>query len=716
MKDDDLTGKSHTFHSLEELQSFLGVRDERETEKLRPVLLLTMDDPVLNGGYQRPHVDLRGLASSIALSGYSAKHACRDDKAADLCCFDFPKIKWENVPAIAAPKWNLSFYSVRQLDENGAVSKTQTKIEEKDVRDVGNYSRLLRERVKVLVLASYELTDHYLAKILLPWIDVEDDGLPSVIHHGPDGGAIVPLDRLVLARERFSTELRFLYNYASNFCTLANRALFKIYMDEDLDKFEAASRLFHISMYSWRSAHPIFLQILHNLKALGHVGTHEHRKNLAKQVSPFSYAHFYGDGLPMFDKVDGCYEFQWSGTGKYQEWRLPMGRALQAEEIDHDAYSSHFVHEVFKTFQHVERAGLLGLDGDTIVLSPWGVQFLELLGPCTNDPDVLLRWRRGGDEIGSLADVEAMDEWIERVFSQAKERVDSFLNGVEAELCDDVEFLKTTALSIHKLSVLGIQVPITLEDLECPVFRKEIDLLAEHEEKVSIDARNYGLVYQPPKMKTESKISGFWVGVPLAITHGDPIPNEPTWLKNTSKERLEALEAIKLLPPALRRRLEGQQPRIIHGIPTAGPLGELRSLDWNLASGKADNLQPIIFGVISSVDLRSQMSSFFRQRLKTFNLRPGIPEYFDGVNLFRAGRSELVTTTCGYFVGLYNEEDDTFFIDGGISAERIEAFESKKSEMFANLKGQFAIHRSDEGYWAILKDGSAKRIIVPLSS
>jgi hypothetical protein len=706
------------FNNIDELRAYLKSNDKREFEELRPVLVITMDDPVRNDGYQRPGVDFgQALVASIELSGYRACDACYDDKTADLCCFDFPSDDaWQSTLTTIDPSWVLSSYHIRQLDETGRHSKEQKRISELDSDESLDYELLLQRKIRVLILASHELIDHYLAKILLPWRGVPDELLPVVIHHGPDGGTIVPLDKLRSARTRFASELRFLFNHARNFCTVANRALFKIYLDDDIDKLEAQRGLPSLSEYSWEWGHPIFLQILHHLKDTGRVGTHRSRLKLSQMVTPFSFSYVYAEGLSIFEKTSEGYDFIWQGSGEFKEWKIPVGKAPRPEEQDPTAYSSHFAHHIFNVFQHMERTGLLGLDGNTIVLSPWGVKFLELLGAETRDPDVLLRWRSDDGELGTQKDVSSMDAWLERTFTSAKENIGLYFHTEEAALCTDAEFFNTGPISTSRLSILGVHVPITDSDFDDPEFAAEVATIAENETRIPISESYYGLVCSPPRMKTESKIIGLWIGVPLTVTYEDRLQAEPGWLRDTSREMAETIEAIRTATPAISRRLSGQEPRIIHGLPTKQKPGELRPLAWALAPSTPDGLRPIILGTASTIDLTGPVPEALRRRITTFPNRSPIPKYYDGINTFEGAGTNLITTTCGYFIGLYDEADDTFIVEREVHPDRVEAFGVMKRFMLGNLKAHFAIDRKEDGYWAVLKDGTVKRIFQNLNS
>ncbi len=708
-----------TTTDLNELLGYLKSRDKRPIEAFRPVLVLTIDDPVRNDGVQRSGVPFgSSLVASISLAGYRADNASYDDQASDLYqfCFD-PKVSWESLPIISEPQIDCSCHHLRQLDSDGTHAKEQKRVIGRNVGDKLPYEQLLRENVKVLVIASHELTDEYITKALGAWRDIPYEMLPVVIHHGPEGGLIIPLERIRLARERFAAEERFLYNHALNFSAMARRALFKIYFDEHLSKQVARRALPYLNMYSWRWAHPLFLQVLHHLKSLGRVGTHEHRVNLEKQVDGFSFAHLYAKGLPIFEKVQGQYELVWKGTGTYPEYRVAVGRAPEPGDQDPNAYSSHVLHPYFRTFQHVEQTGLLGLDGTNIVLSPWGVKFLDIMGPESADPDVLLRWRTGTGEIGRSAAVEAMDQWLHETFLSVKERVAQFPD--QLALFDDEAYLKDAPVS-RELSLFGAYSPISDADLADPDFAAEVAKISDSEKAISISARNYGLVHEPERMGVESKIIGLWAGVPLAIAYSDPLMREPGWLRNLDQVRVETAGAISGASPLVKTRLKGSEIKLHHGLPIVETPKVLRQLPWKIEADEGDSLRPIIFGVTSTIDKTAPASPALTRRLMINSDRdqrePPAPDYYDGINHFHGTGTNFVTFTCGYFIGWYNETKDTFIIERDLHPDRIERFERNKEGMLGNMGPYFQVDRSDQGYWTVLTDGTTKRFNPSLQS
>jgi hypothetical protein len=703
-------------NNIAEILDFLKANDKREIEDLRPVLVITMDDPVGNDGYQRPRVNFgQALAASIELSGYSAGNACFDDKSATLCTFDFPTAhKWTDAIRITEPLLAPPSFGFKQLDTSANYSQTQKKIAGWDSDEKNERISILRTRIKALVLASHELTDQYIAKVLQPWDGIAEQDLPLLIHHGPEGGSIVALERIRVARERFTAELRFLFNHAKLFCDVTERALFKILLDADVDRMEAEKSIPYLTQYTWTWAHPLFLQVLHFLKDSGRVGTHDHRRHLSKTATPFSFAHLYAEGLPIFERTKDGFDLVWRGTGAFKEWRQALGRAPRPEEQEPTAFSSHFTHFVFNVFQHVHSTGLLGLDDDRIVLSPWGLDFINLLGPETKDPDVLLRWRRDL-EIGSSNDIDHMDAWLYTTFTAAKKSINKHIIEEENYVFDDPDFFAADLTSSNRLSIFGFHIQISSSDMNDSTFADEIAEIAASERRIPASERCIGLIYDRPKMKTDSKLSGLWIGVPLAVNSDGALSNEPGWLRDTSRTHDEAMEVVRTTSPEIKRRIVGQEPRLIHNLPTKEPIRELRSLPWKLAPTDADNLRPIIFGVASTINLQSEIPAGLRRYLQHTE-KTAIPNYYDGICQFRGIGTELVTTTCGFFVGIYDESNGTWFIEREVNPDRLEAFSFKKRHMLGNLKAHFAIDRKNDGYWTVLKDGTTKQLFPRLDS
>lgn len=687
-------------------------RERPDEEELRPVHVLTIDDPARNDGWQRDKVPLgEGLAASIALSGRRANEACVDDCTSDLFEFRFDRnFPWKTLPLVTAPNRNHSRFRILHLETDGSVSDKRKNIAGLDSSTDEGLPHLLRENVKVLVVASYEMTDEYLSKSLVAWDGHPDDKLPMVIHHGPEGGCILPAEQVSSARNRFQAEARFLYNHATNFSILARRALFKIYFDERLPRHEAARRLPSIGFLSWRWAHPFFLQVLHYLRRLGRIGTNEHRERLEERVTSLSFAHLYANGIPVFGKSGRGFDLTWNGTGSYPAWREELGRVLLPAE---ESMSLHFHHRIFDCFQHVESMGILGLDGNDIVLSPWGVKFLDIMGPETEDPDVLLRWRTPAGDMGTPADVKAMDRWINRTFRSVKRRVAGYRE--EMALLDDPAYLANTPISQNRLSLVGIHLPVDDASLLDTEFAAEIARIARAEQDTPLKDRRIGLVHEPPRLGADAKMIGLWIGVPISVTHDDPLRREPGWLMNLSGAKNEALLAVRSLSRPIMDRIEGLSIGVVHDIPTPEALGDVCSLDWNIQAEPGDVLRCIISGITSTIDMETAPDSI--RRVPLISRRDGSfePEIHVGINHFRGKGNSIRTATCGLFVGVYNETKGTHFIDPNVHPEKARKFEIMKPRLLGNLASFLEVNRTEQGFWAVLSDGTVKRIDPPAS-
>lgn len=704
------------WQSASDFIAHMNRKDKREIETFRPALVISMDNPFHGDGIQRPSVPLgEHLNNSMALAGYSAGLANCDDMGCDQHQFEFESdLDLASLPFLSEPRFLYRRTMMRQLDHTGKRAEAQKRTVGIHVGEKDTHSKLVRDNVKLMVLSSHELTDAFLAKMLGPWIGCSIQTFPTVIHHGVDRGVIVSPERIQVAMERYTAEARFLYNHAINFSELARRALFKIYHDERLSKQEAAKSLPRLGEYHWHWGGPFLLQLLHYLRRLGRVGTDEHRVKLKESVDCWWFAHVYARGLPIFEKTVSGYDWVWPGTGAYPPARMAVGTAPTPEEQDPDALSTHNEHPIFSTFQDIGATGLLGLDGDDIVLSPWGLKFLDIMGAETEDPDVLLRWRTKTGEIGASKDMDAMDAWLARAFGAAKQRVESFVD--EMKLYDDPNYFENARYS-QKLSVMGVLVSIDEGDLAEPSLAAEIARIGDTEASMPLSHRHYGIVRDPARMGVESRITGIWIGVPLSVTSGSPFDRETGWLRNLDAERREAQQVIEAAAQTLRDRMAEKTPHLMHGIPITAEAGKLRKLPWALEVAEGEQLRPIFLGVTSTVDRTAPVSRGVRRRLssRSFSQLPE-PDVYDGINDFIGKDTNLFTVTCGHFVGLYNDTTGAHLIERELSLERTKEFDRRKGAILANLKAFFAVQKSDYGYWAVLKDGSTRRIRPALQS
>lgn len=703
--------------NIQELLEYLKSRDKREIEAFRPVLVVSIGDPDLNGGQHNPQYDYgAAIVETLALVGYRPEQASFTDLSSESYSFDFKKkATWPDLPCLSEPEISLSHHMLRQFDSTGRCATDQKRLVGVHVDNVKSYTDVVRDNVKVLVVASNDLTDSHIVKALDHWEGVATEELPIVVHHGPDGGAIVSKDRLQFARERFLAEQRFLYNHAMNFSEIARRTLFKIYFDERLAKETARSALPWIGELRWRWAHPFLLQLLHLLKRLGRIGTDEDRVNLQRSVSGFIYAPIYAKGLPVFEKVESGYDFVWTGSGKYPEYRLPLGMVPDHGDYDPDSYSTLWPHRFFSTFQHIEHVGLLGLNGDDIVLTPWGLKFLEIIGSESEDPDVLLRWRTELGEIGGSDDIADMDGWIVKTFEGSKRRINEFQDVIE--LFDDATYLKGCPVS-NQLSILGRYLPLSETDLANPGIQREIQTVQAAEHGIELKDRNCGLILEAERMGAERRILGVWIGVGLAVSSLDEMAREPGWLKNLDALENEANAALQVVPPYLRALAEKHPVSVVHGLITPESRGVLRELSWRIEADEKDILRPIILGVVSTIDKTATHSKSLSVSLMINDTSEAVPapNYYDGIGHYHGKGTNTVTTTCGYFVGIYNETRETYVIDRELNSARINGFEMRKEGMMGNLARYFDVNRSTHGYWAILSDGSARQINLRLQS
>lgn len=684
-----------------------------EGQELRPVHVLTIEDPVLNGGRQRPSKEplMKGLSDTIRLAGYTAEEAHVDDVGPQWLWFEFEKNRsWKDLPIIARPNIYYEEYMIGALDGNGHRIPVRTEIAGRHGKIRRPLAEIMRERVKVIVVACFDYRDEYVFRCLAAFTHVSDRDLPTVLVHTPDGGWIVERTDVIRIMNRFTPEARFVYNHAVNFSILARRALFAVAHEENLHRHVAAKMLPSVWTYHWEWAHPLFLQTLFLLRREGRIGSNSHRVMLERSAQPYVCSPIYARGLPIFEPKGENYELVWKGTGVYPELRMDIGRIDDRVENPSASYEAFFEHYILRCFMHAGSMGLLGLADGQIVLSPWGVRFLEIIGSEMEDPDALLRWRSATGELGKPDDIKAMDRWLNRGFRAMKRRVASFQDKLS--LLSEEGRIETDNKRDRYLSVFGTYIPLDAADFSDLAVVADLVAIAKAEVPEDFKDARCGIVYDHARLDHAAQAIGVWYGVPLAARTGDVMRAwEPGWLKDMSAIEEEARRALALMPESLLGRSIGTVPEVVHGLPTLEEGNYMPLLPWAVASSATDTLSIIVKGVVSTLDQTRDLPLGTRRYLSIPNHRKrgSDPFYFGG--LYWTGKeSGFKTVACGLYVGILNETTDRWHINPRVSKQRLEAFEEQRSSLMANAHPCFHLNLSGEGYWALLADGTARKI------
>jgi hypothetical protein len=702
--------KSDKVTSFESVEAFVDHFEKlhpRPVQKLRPVLVLTIENPVLNGGRQRPSrlPLLEGLSHTIALAGYGAEDAHIDDAHFSWLSFTFERNhSWKSLPLLSAPAIIHDGYSLRAFD-----SGERPKIVGRLGDDSKPLSVIIREEAKVIVVACFEYRDEYVFRSLAPFTEVADADLPTVMVHTPDGGWVVERQDVIRIRNRFSPEARFIYNYAANFAVLARRAVFAVLQEDNVYRHEAARRLPSIWTYHWEWAHPLLLQILFLLRRDGKIGDHSHRRTLERSVGSTNQSPLYVRGLSIFEPKGSGYELVWRGTGAYPEWRLDIGELDPRGDrpsINCDAFIEH---EILKCFLHLKEFGLLGLANGEIVLSPWGTRFLEVIGSEMDDPDVLLRWRTPAGEIGGTGDVPAMDRWLNRGFRAMKRRVASIKERLET-LNDDGS-IPEGSFDSNAMSIFGAYVELEDKDFADPVIAAELVKISKMTQPAEFKDTRCGVVFDAARMDGTTPAIGVWFGVPLAVKNrGDELSKEPGWLRDKSSILEAATNALKNAPVCFRRKFHHENVEVVNGIPTSMKRATFVNLPWVVGRSGTERLSMIIKGVVGTVDAAGELPEGTRRFLAmNYSVTRNESEYQDGFHhVGTAGGMNSIG--CGLFVGLLNEATGEWHIDPEVSQRRVDRSHDRRQFLLLSAYPVFHIDTSEDGYWAILSDGTVRKM------
>jgi len=680
---------------------------------LPPVHVLTIENPGLNQGRQRDKsVLMRGLSETIALAGYLPQDAAIDD-ACYFWLYDFGRNhSWKDLPIIRSPRIAHDGYQIRALDSTGAIDRSRHGFVGASVRD--DVAKLLRDRVKVVIVACFEPLDTYVFRALAAFHSVANDELPMVLFHTPNGGWIVTPDDVIRIRDRYRAESRFNFNYAINFSIFARRALMAAAQDINLPKHSIPSMLPILSELNPGWAYPVFLQILFWLKRTGAIGTEQDYHELKLQEDIWS-SWLFVTGIPLFERRCDGFDFVWKGTGTYPEWRLDIGKVKDPDFDLQKKFDAFFEHQLLGCFTYVSDMRLLGLKDGRIVLTPLGLRFLEIVGPEMDDPDMLLRWRTSSGDMGHPGDIVAMDRWLNRSFRAFKRRVAGLSDRLKSM---DDDGAVTGPFPVHLgMSIYGICIPLNQDDFNNPAISAALGEIKKSNEDRDLSASRSGIIFEPSPMSGEAKAIGVWFGVPIKVQWmKEYLLQEPGWLRDMSKIKCEAEAAISAAPTVFRDPDAAHDPRIHHEIVVEGEDCFDINLPWSIDSSPGDSIHVIIKGIASTIDTNAAIpegvASFLWASIPAHTppVRTELePRYYDILHHNR-GPGGMHSVVCGYFVGLYNETTGEFVTNESFSKTRAERFKWLGPKLMASAHFCFEIDRKENGYWAMLSDGTVKRI------
>jgi hypothetical protein len=679
----------------------------REIEPMRPVLVYEFEiNGIRSGGGGR-------FAEAARSLGFDGAQTCLCTIIkSDTTRFVYPRnFKWRDLPVVTAPEREFFSHRLKALKSDGAWDPRR--IEFDGLKGSGRTTDLkaIGDNVRAVVISSHEFREDLLDCALSAWRDAADEALPVVMHHDGKAGRIIPHSQVRDIKGDAEAEHRFVFNHTVNLNVLARHILLKFAVDERLPRSEANACLPQFSNYSIPWGHPLVLQTMHLLRSMGRTGTKAEAYALSA-VDSYEIAWTLAEGMPIFDKVDDGYRMTWTGTGSYPAWREPMGEVenlIQQPKDDSPMIRSY--HWALTAFKDMVPLGLLGLKDDgSIVLSPRGVALLDVLGPETKDPDVLLRWRRGGSRIGGAADVKAMDRWLNRAFRSVKRRV-AALPDIDA--LDEGASVAPGGGTSNRLAVFGASIPLSVFDKEdAAVAAAVAELLSSND---PITSKRCGLGFTSPHMGVSPQPSHVWFGVPLRVLGDfDCQIEQPGFLKDASGLAEAALQSFSQAPEPFRTYLAGATPAVVYDLRVSERTQTIVELPSTLSADTDDVVVDIVMGVTSRHDVNGDIPDYMKTHLRMFSDRPPLPmtrSRTDGINQYRCDDG-IHVVTYGHIVGKLNETKGTHVMDLNVSDERRAGIDRMRKHLLVNAHQFFSRDLSDHGCWAILSNGSPKRMDV----
>ncbi|MBY3432884.1 ATP-binding protein [Rhizobium laguerreae] len=520
--------------------------------QMRPVLVVTIDgDPMKNDGEHVGHPAIgKSLAAAIELSGHTADQANFNEIGRYPGTFLFPRnLPWKSLPSIDHASFRYDFHAQQPLDRDGVVQPRNGLIPHsffKDDRTPAVQSMVV-DGVDTLVISSFELSDRDLRVATAPFDHVSPSAFPTIIHHGRDGSArIVAPSEVRRVRTRFNSEERFIFNHVVNFSILAGRALYNLAYEDRLPREIANRAMPGLKMFRWECCHPLVLQALHLIRKTGEPVAADDLSLLGVDYKQFAFS--MANGVPFIRREGDGYTFEWTGTGKYQPWRFPLGRLDDYENAPPKASIPRFTHPVFDLFRWLSSMRLLGRRGDRFAITDVGIRFLDLIGPDSEDVDLPLRWRTDAGEWGSADDVPAMDRWLNRTFRSVKRRVSTL---PAAPFSDRPYATPEERDHENRIVIRGVIIPIDDEHTRDPAIAAEIARIGRGV-PISADSR-HGILMDPPRLGCEPRIRAIWAGVPLGVfSTADVYQQRVDIFRDMDPIDAQVATAISLLPDALR--------------------------------------------------------------------------------------------------------------------------------------------------------------------
>jgi DNA polymerase III delta prime subunit len=689
--------------------------------EIRPVLLLQVDDDPAtrssNPFESRPRGDLRACAEMLGIRGSDIN---RIDVGRYPGHFHFPRNQhWKELPTLSAPRHRFNFTHVMPMTDEFALGGGD-KASSIDYREyLREGSSEVQERiflgVETMIISTPVLDDEAirLGTAVLDFLPEQE--WPRVIGLSAAGHDVIAPDEIRRVRERFVAQERFTYNHACNMAVMAGRALFKMAHEDGYSRRLAQSTVPNLDVISWRWAHPVTLQLLHALRHEGPAAPDNTARALSQvefEARPWTFA----NGLSFFKRKGSGFEFEWKGSGKYPAWTVDVGTVHNPAFPIKQMVMPH-AHALFDLPAQLVRSQLIGLAEDRIAITQRGIRFLEMIGPESDDPDALLRWRTSSGEIGGIENVQAMDRWLNNAFRNMKRKVAPLPASPFTEKTDE----PWKEALVDRLVVRGVVIPIEDDDLKSPAFVGALRDLEIAGRDLPQRERRMGILRDEERLGRERRANSLWIGIPLGVFDTADVIQERTHLFRDLTALDEDVKALVAAAPAILRK----EPFVSRIRTALGDLVDLPcerfvELPPQLEVNHGDVVTDVIEGQVLRIadvkkegfDLRSLVLSHIAYREM-----PGHGQTVDGIRVYGDGNPSA-TLSFGVLSMMTNKTTGATTPTRLLSADRQRELARNHRRMLTTMSAFFDHPSlSEAGLWEIQSDGKVSRArTTPLQS
>ena len=671
---------------------------QHEWNARRVLVIHTLD----RGSPHREDAEAR-LGDAILANGYRPEDVaalyCDSD---DITAFGWPRnVSWNSLPTIGDPRYVVEYgrrYLLGEADfVPGRHDRTRSGNPAKDAPIMG-------AAVEMVVLASDELSVRDLHEVEIlrrqerPYSDLR-------IRHF-DGRAMRDVDAsdVLLAWEKHYPHDRFVYNHALNLLVLGGRAYLSVAREQGDSQRHVEEWMPRFHTVHWKFGHPLPAQVLCRL-----AGRSGSTPTTWFADVPQIKEWLWANRSPLFEKTSEGDEFRWKGTGLYREWKnlITPHVSEKTTKLEGTPFNRSYFRDIVNWMSSLNFAGFVCIDQDgEVCLTSRGRRYAAIIAPALEDPDVLLRWRTDDGLLCSIADVPAVDRWMNRAFRKLKRAVASLPASPVVEEGEQ----PWPRCRTNVLLVRGYRVDVTEEMLADSGFADEVTRIEALQASKPFSEWREGVVRRPVGFGVTGQVEHLWFGHPLAVC-ADP---------HKDIARYELLADFKQLDSEIAAL------KIPHWV-TAGAVIKTLAFDEPHREEamfyaprrlivEDEFTCPIVFGQVLRLPLPI-VDGEIREFFKLQDLGAAfVGKNVDGIRTFGRGpAAKYGSVSVGIQVGAYDLRRGEGMMDTSVCDRRTENLERafggyrSKQQMDCILGNP---ELSAPGCWIMLPDGDAIKFIV----